>query len=1189
MVDVNASLYPFVNSGLIDARGGHHDAGDYSKYTTSVAAFVHYLTFAVDALPGVKDLDNLGLPESGDGISDILQEAKWEADYLAKLQDADGGFYFIVYPRNRRYELDVLPDHGDLQLVLPKNTSATAASVAALAEIASSPTFKAAYPAEAAAYLAKAELGWAFLQTAIATHGRDGAYQMVTFSSDTFMHDDELAWAAAALYAATGDPVYDLELRSQVPDPNDQELRRWSWWSMYAGYGCAFRTYAFAARTGRLSPGQINPSYAAKCEAEIRRAATNVTRWSDENAYGSSFVEESKSSRLAGWYFSSDWTFDSAVAYALEPRPEYLDIILKDYNYEMGCNPVNVTYLTGLGWKRQREIVHQYALNDNHVLPPNGIPLGNIQAGYDYLQLYKSELNAVSYPSDSAPSATYPYYDRWADTFNVSTEFVVQQTARALGPAAMLMAMTSSKTEPSQVIMGDIVGIPPQVGQNGCITGMVVAAGYDLSKARVLWEASDQEPFIGAQFCFTPGNMGTNWIEAEALLPNGDRIIARTNFFAIPATDVPRTALEPEVVALYRLQTDYSDATGVHPDLTASGNASIDPVALRVNGLGDHVQVQIPNSALRTTGKTKAISIEARMFVNAYKGYTVSSANILSLVRSWDHQMAVQQDKWKPAPDVKCNGAIILDSSALTNALTSRQWHLLSLVLDENAYVVRVDGVEVGRKYTSELGNWGGSGSASLQLGEFDGWVAEIIVWNLTNAAIVTPPLPPNTNPAPPVGDRPPAVFALPPLDDGYFHFNARTAHGLAFILKASTDLTNWTPLFTNYFGGLLEYIDTRSKELPSRFYQIEPFGQIYPQAVAMPHGGNGGFQVHFDALAGVPYVVQASTNLVVWENIFVSPSGGPLDFIDADSKKFPQRFYRALPRLIPAATVMAPAAGDRFRMHIEGDGSQAYVVQSSTDMVTWKDVYTSLYGMTVDLGLGDTYGTPTTYYRKQPLGLTPTLSSQPDLGGGVSLYAEGVPGAPYAFEFTTDLVHWIGLATNKWGGAMTYYDWDASTGPTRYYRVVSVSVRPVVILDFSQGPGIPVLQIESYDFQPFALQASTNSSQWIDLYTNIYGGLVNYIDYAAWAMPTRYYRARMLPTQRDIEFPPTETLTQIHLDGLPGVTYHIEMSTDQINWTRIGTNLAGGPMELLDSRAAASPTRYYRVVYETQVIRGIR
>src|SRR3989442_1410714 len=75
-----AQLFPFVRQGTVDVSGGHHDAGDYSKYTCNSASLVHQLMFAVDSLPGVAALDNLGIPESGDGISDVLQEAKWEAD-----------------------------------------------------------------------------------------------------------------------------------------------------------------------------------------------------------------------------------------------------------------------------------------------------------------------------------------------------------------------------------------------------------------------------------------------------------------------------------------------------------------------------------------------------------------------------------------------------------------------------------------------------------------------------------------------------------------------------------------------------------------------------------------------------------------------------------------------------------------------------------------------------------------------------------------------------------------------------------------------------------------------------------------------------------------------------------------------------------------------------------------------------
>ena len=163
MNKVSACLYPFVKTGKADVSQGHHDAGDYSKYTINSASFIHYLAFAADSMPGAGELDNLGIPESGDGKSDVLQLAKWEADFLAKMQDDDGGFCFMAYPRDRRYEGNVTPDRGDPQVVYPKTTSSTAVGVAALAQLARSPLFRRQFPQEAALYLEKARRGWEFL------------------------------------------------------------------------------------------------------------------------------------------------------------------------------------------------------------------------------------------------------------------------------------------------------------------------------------------------------------------------------------------------------------------------------------------------------------------------------------------------------------------------------------------------------------------------------------------------------------------------------------------------------------------------------------------------------------------------------------------------------------------------------------------------------------------------------------------------------------------------------------------------------------------------------------------------------------------------------------------------------------------------------------------------------------------
>ena len=522
---VGASLYPYVNPGPVDVSGGHHDAGDYSKYTIDSAEMIHFLIFAADAFPGVAALDNLGLPESGDDKSDLLQEAKWESDYLVKLQDADGGFYFMVYPRNRKYEDNVPPDEGDPQVVYPKNTAATAAAVAALAQTGSSPAFRREFPEAAAIYLNAATKGWQFLARAIATHGRDGAYQKITHYGDQFMHDDELAWAATEMYLATGDRKYAADLEAHF-NPADRNTRHWTWERMFEAYGCAIRSYAFAARTGRLPAAKLDPAYLAKCEAEIKANAGDLTRYTDMCAYGTSYGDPSKRFMTAGWYFSAGRVFDLATAWELEPRPEWLRALVSNVNFELGNNPVNVCYITGLGRHPVREVVSQFALNSRRRLPPTGLLVSDLQDGFQYLNLYGKQLGGLTYPPDGAKTDAYPMYDRFGESFNTKTEAVVVDQTRTLGVMAFLMTHTSYTNQPWRSAAARITGAPDSPVAGDPLRLNLAVDGLDLSQATVVWEAADAEPRIGPSFTTTPPQPGAYWVEAEAAWPDGRRAFA---------------------------------------------------------------------------------------------------------------------------------------------------------------------------------------------------------------------------------------------------------------------------------------------------------------------------------------------------------------------------------------------------------------------------------------------------------------------------------------------------------------------------------------------------------------------------------------------------------------------------------------------------------------------------------------
>lgn len=765
--DVNSSLYPFVNRTSINLRGGHHDAGDYSKYTINVAQLAHSLVFAADSHAGVSELDNLGIPESGDGKSDLMQEAKWELDFLAKLQDADGGFYFLVYPRNREYEGNVSlqgTDLGDSQVVFPKTTSATAASVAALAQAASSPLFKQYYPAEAADYLAKAKKGWTFLTNAWARYGRDGAYQKITHYGNEFRDRDEIAWAACELYLATGEQQYHTELLNTV-DPSSSALRRWNWWRLFEGYGCAIRSYAFAARSGRLQASQLNPTFLAKCEAEIIAAGDDQVRYSQVNAFGNSFPDANKPYRTAGWFMSVEQTYDLATAYQLSAKQSFLDTIVANMNYEAGLNPLNVAFLTGVGWKRQHITVNQYAENDRRDLPPSGIPLGSVASSAPYLYVYQNEMSALCFPSDSASTAPYAPYDKWTDTFHTGTEMVNPQQGHSLAAMAFMMARTSVKNQPWRSAVGTIAGLPASIPAQEPISLTLSVPGLDLSEATIVWEGRDLVPTAARTLNFSAINSGPHWLEVEALLPDGRRIFVQTNFNATTALNTPPNnyqsaplALTSDMVALYHLDSDLTDATGKQAALVLYG-AGLDADnlgwmanrsgnALHSLNVGEKAMVAtIPNAQLFSPDTT-AVVVEAMVYISALKGSASANSPLISLVKNWNSSLELYEDKYA---GIKFRGGTQWDQSGVNvaNAISKDVWHHLRMVIDQTGYSAFVDGTLVASKASTELANWNSSsGVSTLTLGNFDGWVDEVVIRNVrpgsaTNAVVATPVISP--------------------------------------------------------------------------------------------------------------------------------------------------------------------------------------------------------------------------------------------------------------------------------------------------------------------------------------------------------------------------------------------------------------------------------------------------------------
>ena len=75
-------------------RGGWYDAGDFNKYTIWTANYIELLLLAYMENSKVFT-DDYNIPESGNGVPDLLDEVKWGMDWVLRMQEDDGSVLCI--------------------------------------------------------------------------------------------------------------------------------------------------------------------------------------------------------------------------------------------------------------------------------------------------------------------------------------------------------------------------------------------------------------------------------------------------------------------------------------------------------------------------------------------------------------------------------------------------------------------------------------------------------------------------------------------------------------------------------------------------------------------------------------------------------------------------------------------------------------------------------------------------------------------------------------------------------------------------------------------------------------------------------------------------------------------------------------------------------------------------------------
>jgi endoglucanase len=95
--DANARLYGATDDASTerDLSGGWYDAGDYNRYTPWTAEYIVTLLRMYEEAPSAFG-DDFGIPESANGISDVLDEARFGLTHLVKTQSESGGCISVL-------------------------------------------------------------------------------------------------------------------------------------------------------------------------------------------------------------------------------------------------------------------------------------------------------------------------------------------------------------------------------------------------------------------------------------------------------------------------------------------------------------------------------------------------------------------------------------------------------------------------------------------------------------------------------------------------------------------------------------------------------------------------------------------------------------------------------------------------------------------------------------------------------------------------------------------------------------------------------------------------------------------------------------------------------------------------------------------------------------------------------------
>ncbi|MFJ8001053.1 glycoside hydrolase family 9 protein [Streptomyces sp. NPDC096310] len=364
-----------------DVRGGWYDAGDHGKYVVNGGISTWLMVNAFERAGRAGTAAALGdstlrIPERGNGVPDVLDEARWELDFLMRMQVPAGkplaGTAFHKIHDAAWTALPTRPEQDDQQRELHRPSTAATLNLAATA--AQCARVYAPYDAAfAARCLDSARRAWTAARANPAMIAPDsdgtggGAYGDATVS-------DEFYWAGAELYATTGEAAY----RDAVTGS--------SWHTSANAFPGAGFGWADTAALGRLTLATVPTGLSASDTARIRASVTTAADGYLSLMAGQGYAVPIPATAYV-WGSNSLVANNAvvmAVAHDLTGQQRYRAGAVETLDYLLGRNTLDLSYITGYGARSSQNQHHRFWAHQADASlprPPAGSLAGGPNAG----------------------------------------------------------------------------------------------------------------------------------------------------------------------------------------------------------------------------------------------------------------------------------------------------------------------------------------------------------------------------------------------------------------------------------------------------------------------------------------------------------------------------------------------------------------------------------------------------------------------------------------------------------------------------------------------------------------------------------------------------------------------------------------------------------------------------------------